>query len=55
MSVPTRLAAFALALVVVFGTAFGLGRVVGPDHAPTDGRGGVTTTEPTHQGHREGP
>ncbi len=53
MTVPTKLAGFAVILLATFGAAFGVGRAVGPvgdDPAPPPVTT-TTTTEPDHGGH----
>lgn len=62
MSTPLRLAAFGLALVVVFALAFAAGRTLGPGepeapttptHAPTPGSSPSGTDHPGEEGHDE--
>jgi hypothetical protein len=58
MSVPLRLAAFALVLVVCFGAAYGVGAAVGPadDGGATVPHATVTTAapDPRHSGEEHG-
>ena len=55
MSIPVKLAGFALVLLATFGASFGIGRAVGPvgdDSAPAPTRTATTTTMvKDHGGH----
>lgn len=54
MNVPSKLAAYALGLVVIFGGAFGVGSAVGTSgttEGPGDNQTVVTTQTPQHGGH----
>ncbi|QGG93671.1 hypothetical protein [Actinomarinicola tropica] len=48
MTAPTKLAAFALLLLVVLGASFGVGRLVAPEGADEAPASTTTTTAPAH-------
>jgi len=53
-SVPTRLAAFLIGLIALFGAAFGVGRAVGPigsDQSTSDPSSSTSTTTIGHSDH----